>query len=295
MSDLAPFVAATIRDKVVMDLKEENDKLREQLRQRWAIEISGAEGTPVYATGQFDQGEAKDTFWVINLSEVQPCPLSALEDVQITVGGIMKAVLGNDSVFDSMFDADDEDHDNGKCVNFYFAGGVNLWLRIIINGWPRERWEEVADDDDLDLREVFDYLTTTVAAEQPSNKMVSFREISFHLSTVRGAMQSLSVEETLQQESEENREFREVFIEVGTRMRAVGYEGTSFVFLPQLQEVVNALLDLGIARWEALNDGSIDRIINIHQNTRDNTEPGEGFQDVVRRMAETVEDAQMED
>lgn len=64
MSDLAPFEAATIRDKVVIDLKEENDQLREQLRQRWTIEIiancSDAVGSSFhysrYATGQFDTG-----------------------------------------------------------------------------------------------------------------------------------------------------------------------------------------------------------------------------------------------
>jgi hypothetical protein len=112
MSDLAPFVAATIRDKVVADLKEENDKLRKQLRQRWTVEVlrNDEESRVVYATGQFDQGQPDSPFWEVSLSEAISCPLSALKNVELHVGGILKAAFGHNSTFEGVFDAHDDDN-----------------------------------------------------------------------------------------------------------------------------------------------------------------------------------------
>eukprot|EP00978_Attheya_sp_CCMP212_P001071 scaffold2197_cov57-Attheya_sp.AAC.1 len=47
MSDLAPFVAATLRDKVVDDLMKENAALRLQLSRTQKIEVTGLNGAPV--------------------------------------------------------------------------------------------------------------------------------------------------------------------------------------------------------------------------------------------------------
>ena len=58
MSDLAPFVAAVIRDKVVSDLQTEIEQLRNELYvERYkskTVAITGPNGTPVYACAQFD-------------------------------------------------------------------------------------------------------------------------------------------------------------------------------------------------------------------------------------------------
>ena len=43
MSDLAPFVAATLRDKVIYELLEENKKLQERVRASMTVEITGQE------------------------------------------------------------------------------------------------------------------------------------------------------------------------------------------------------------------------------------------------------------
>ena len=39
MSDLAPFVASVLRDRVVDELKEENDQLRQILRDTQRVEL----------------------------------------------------------------------------------------------------------------------------------------------------------------------------------------------------------------------------------------------------------------
>jgi hypothetical protein len=63
MSDLAPFVAAVLRDKSNADMKEENDALRQeidslrcQLSNTHAVKITGPNGSPVYAHAQLEDG-----------------------------------------------------------------------------------------------------------------------------------------------------------------------------------------------------------------------------------------------
>jgi hypothetical protein len=55
MSDLAPFVAAALRDKVVADLKKENENqacrisaLKSSIRDLSSVSVTGPEGSPVY-------------------------------------------------------------------------------------------------------------------------------------------------------------------------------------------------------------------------------------------------------
>ena len=51
MSDLAPFVAATLKDKVVTDLHEENKQLRAEKHASQLVEITCPKRHPVYAQG----------------------------------------------------------------------------------------------------------------------------------------------------------------------------------------------------------------------------------------------------
>ena len=59
MSDLAPFVAATLRDKVVHELQEESKRDREKIRKLEddgkdrMVRITGPGGSPVYAENHF--------------------------------------------------------------------------------------------------------------------------------------------------------------------------------------------------------------------------------------------------
>jgi hypothetical protein len=173
------------------------------------------------------------------------------------------------------------DNDMVKSVNFCFADGSKLWLRLVVDGWPRRNWEEVAADDDLHIGDTFGILTENVAAEFP-NATVTFKRVSFFSDFVGGAIQSLGLEEALQQEAEESREYREVYNAVVGRMREAGYEGNSFVFLPQVQEVMDALLERGMVQRQYLNDGTIDAMIQVHSQTRNNAELGERtFQDTI--------------
>jgi len=63
MSNIAPFVAAALRDQVVVDLHEENQALREENRRlrdygiTWTVLITGQDGSPVFAKGTLSHHE----------------------------------------------------------------------------------------------------------------------------------------------------------------------------------------------------------------------------------------------
>jgi hypothetical protein len=71
-SDLAPFVAAVLRDSTVDKLKNENDGLRELLEERLLLQITGQDGAPIhYETsmkyGTSKQGDNERDLWVVNM------------------------------------------------------------------------------------------------------------------------------------------------------------------------------------------------------------------------------------
>jgi hypothetical protein len=92
MSDLAPFVAAAIRDKVVEDLMKENAALKLRLSRTKQIEVTGPGGKPVYASANLEQGEygGGGSTWNLELvgqGEGFKCAVVPLTCVEIHVGG----------------------------------------------------------------------------------------------------------------------------------------------------------------------------------------------------------------
>jgi hypothetical protein len=119
MSDLAPLVWATLRDKVVADLMAENAYLRQKLQRHhqvkmvWKHDKDGCGGgditTTTRAEGSLANGKyAKDgKFWMVNLLDCScpngerlpraiknAVPLEEIENVVLCVGGLEKTTLG---------------------------------------------------------------------------------------------------------------------------------------------------------------------------------------------------------
>jgi hypothetical protein len=107
MSELAPFVASVLYDKVLAEMKQEVDQLSEQLPKLRAVQIISASGT-VYAEGQFEDGcRENPNLWALRFSkQLSSCPLSDLMSVQICVGGICKANFGAHSITNSIIERD---------------------------------------------------------------------------------------------------------------------------------------------------------------------------------------------
>ena len=102
MSDLAPFVAAAIRDRTVMDLQKEVAKLQEEnsaLKAKLSTEISlvGPDGVTIYGRGDFKKGHQPHIeFCYIDLnkdSTFPMCPAADVENCQVKIGGSTKVIL----------------------------------------------------------------------------------------------------------------------------------------------------------------------------------------------------------
>jgi hypothetical protein len=141
MSDLAPFVASVLYDRVLADTKQEVDNLSEQLQKSRAVQIISASGT-VYAEGQFQDGAygKNPNLWdVVMAKQLASCPLSALTDVKICIGGICKARFGDNSIVEGFVQGDGETYVDGwGCTDFCFGGTGQCWLFVKVGPFPSE-------------------------------------------------------------------------------------------------------------------------------------------------------------
>ena len=96
MSDLAPFVAAVVRDPVVVDLLQENEKLKEVVRKSRTIQLvlrnMFAPETVVLAQGQLEEGKYlegafRHEDYVVKLSIERAFAPHDLRRAHLTIGG----------------------------------------------------------------------------------------------------------------------------------------------------------------------------------------------------------------
>jgi hypothetical protein len=118
MSDLAPFVAAVLRDKVVLDQIEELHELRQQLSRARRVTIHGSSG--ILAEAQFENGYSLDpTKWNVDFPE-NSCAVQNLRLAEMKVGG-----LAHTDLFTSAYEAFPEAYDPATMrmeVTAYYSG-----------------------------------------------------------------------------------------------------------------------------------------------------------------------------
>lgn len=199
MSDFAPFVAAMLRDKTVIELQEEIVKLRNERAQLRVVEVTGPKGAPIYARGRLDEvkdycseyelgDDQSDTTWVLILEQVQPCPLSALRSVQVRLGGACKGTFRN--IFDGIFESHPYDGKNQKIVHFDIGASFlcGFTVKCKVHGWPEDSWRSAMDNWDLidngTAKEFLSFLVETVDKEQPRGKVVEFPDVCFEKDTI---------------------------------------------------------------------------------------------------------------
>ena len=153
MSDLAPFVASVLRDKNVQDLQEENNALRKALRQSRAVEVTGFNGSPVYATAQFEDGASEgddDLFWCITFRQpnVTPFSLAEIHSLELWAGGIRRFQF----LFSAPFGVVDDkirDYQNlrGR-IHLLFHPSIEIQLIIEVGPLSRDEWHSLAPHGD---------------------------------------------------------------------------------------------------------------------------------------------------
>lgn len=183
MSDFAPFVAAALQDKTMHELLEENKKLRARLKSCMTVEITGAEGYPIYASGDFETDggyHGNPNLWNVNLQEVTPCPLSELRHVEVWIGGVVKTSFEGILAYGhEIFDDGEYDQDQ-KIYSVCMEPGC-LWMEINI-GWTDQEAEAANirlphHHEVEEPTEQIDYICGAMAEAGP-DKVCKFRSIS---------------------------------------------------------------------------------------------------------------------
>ena len=116
ISDLAPFVAAVLKDKTVTDLTRENEELRQREEERLLVEITGRGGTPVHYQASLKDGHPHPWLsdrWIVNFEQKEEnengedvgLPLNVVGNLEVRLGGIV--------VSDMKYLSYDIDHDEG--------------------------------------------------------------------------------------------------------------------------------------------------------------------------------------
>jgi hypothetical protein len=208
MSDLAPFVAATLRDKVVSDLCDELEDLKLQLQkqrnQSQLVSITGPRGTPVYTQTLFPNGnyDASPELWKVEFPEKEPenssnknknknnadqasCALCELANMEVRIGGICKARLG-ESVEGFVNDINNNYHHHQKsgAVSIWFGGSSGIWLNIRVCGIEKYNYAALRDFD-LSGGTMLETMLQVCNADA----QVSFTEVSFLISHINDAME----------------------------------------------------------------------------------------------------------
>lgn len=199
MSDLALFVAATLRDKVLTDLSAELEAvkldLEEQRNQSQLVSITGPRGTPVYTQAVFRNGnyDASPELWKVEFPKTSEngfgCSLSELANMEVRIGGICKARLG-ESVEGFVNDIHNNYNpiDKSGAVSIWFGGSSGIWLNIRVCGIEKEHYSALRDFDLSGWT-----MLETMLQFWNAGANVSFTEVSFLISHINDAMEQWGI------------------------------------------------------------------------------------------------------
>ena len=202
MSDLLPLLVATsVRDKVLLDAKDELDNLQKRVEVATSIEIvhdaTGEESDDkivVYASEPFDKGTYDEIFWKVSFSNDNHlvCKLSDLQHCHICVGGGFTifdfASSDYEAYLDKIIDGGDDDGGDVE-IRVSCVRPFNLWVTLGIQNLPEaadhRSWEHfVGEPFDLE------WFTTLRPMEYPEAQ-VRFKSVRFEASSIRGPLQRL--------------------------------------------------------------------------------------------------------
>jgi|AntRauTorckE5430_2_1112549.scaffolds.fasta_scaffold10727_2 hypothetical protein len=145
MSELAPFVAACIRDKVVLDLLEENKMLRKLIEKYHSVRLTGSSGYPVYSNGKIDidapcESSCNHT-WQVSLLQNCGCKLNDLLLLEIWKFGAVTKLVDLEECWGFI----DTCSISEKSIVVLTAGvGLShIEIGICVEGMPEERWQSL--------------------------------------------------------------------------------------------------------------------------------------------------------
>jgi hypothetical protein len=191
MSDLAPFVAAVLKDKATADLLQENDELRFALRTSRVVTVTGPGGTPVYAEGQFEEGRHayNPNLWEVDLRATGvTCPLVDLLNIAIRLG-VCKASLVNGD-HEGFADGAYDKHERTGPVSIFIQGSGRLWLTVLVAPFTSAAANsEIAS---MDGDGMVSFLSEDLDAANTMS--AKFSSVDFVIKSVSGAIDNLNLD-----------------------------------------------------------------------------------------------------
>ena len=243
-------------------LQETNQMLREQLDHSQHIQITGPHGEPVYAAGSFRDGRwllKRGGLWGVDLSMATSThddddgsgsagsevvvPISALEDIEIRLGGIIYATATSHDVYAQM-EEQDWDDSTRKEVLCHLGGPVTgAWLAVRIDGWPQSHWSVVQKRDfsrrSNEYREnldVFEVLLEDVPDLYPE-ATISFHRLSFFGNCVNQMVDSLGLDPQSEGKGQEGEEMWNIANLIVAELRAAGNEDIGEAFMKRVNDL----------------------------------------------------------
>ena len=210
--ELALAAAAAIGDKALEDQTKELLKLKTQLAESRKVDITGIGGSPVYATGQFEDGKYRHTdgfsriWWNVDVTFCEPIggiTLEILQHLEIRLGGIVYATTADDEVQRHRIITLDSDHFPGRnvIIPITSVGNCrNATIQIDLRDLPEPPWKMLRSviaynqtENNVDaLIDVFDILTSSRQLPQRlPNQVVDLISISFDTSCVQSLLFAL--------------------------------------------------------------------------------------------------------
>lgn len=216
--DIAIQVANIIRDETVYQLELERNELVDKLRQKRTVQVTGKEGTPIYAQGQLDGGHFlpnNPSLWGLTLLEGgSTCNLSKLQNVEVRIGGKVMAAFEKYSEF-HVFTKPDHLHTTHGAENEELAEGENEEpaeakdegpteaeedpyetfnicfspndiLMQVDFGWKRKELLELGLPEDGGVQEVNLDLLRNFLLEQDEDRTCNFHSIGILANVVKG-------------------------------------------------------------------------------------------------------------
>lgn len=154
MSDLAPFVAATIRDRVVDDLMTENQRLREELIASRRIKVTSNRQRLLHSVGSVEAGSFhrnNHNLWVVPLQSLREVPLKELTSFELRLGDVPLLLAQSNVARDTFLSIDDTRPRPDDAVPMTFSShGADIRLGILLKNWPSnallENFAQLAND-----------------------------------------------------------------------------------------------------------------------------------------------------
>lgn len=188
MSDLAPFVAAALRDHTVAELTDEIASLKERFAQTQEIQVRI--GDRVFAKGKLNQGRhlvfEVSVYWRVDLQHRADFPLARIWDLEIYVGGMAVADTLKQCRNSTVRNAYNRDSKMGE---FLIPNDVSSVLgQVYVRIGPFASFEDYL----LQTQHHFLPDLERLGRDNPQMK-VSVDGILFHPSQMRGKLDNLGV------------------------------------------------------------------------------------------------------